>query len=144
MQALSLTQPLSQQSGHYDEAAMGRPAIVERSAVGSRIAAARVAAGLTQEQLAQKIDVSLPNIAFWERRAPSPRTEMLAKIADALGVSIDDLLGRAQPRKKTGGPVGKVRQVFEEVSKLPRHHQQRIIGVVEALVAQSDGHKQAA
>lgn len=115
----------------------GRPAAFERSPVGTRIVAAREAAGLTQQQLADKIGVSLTNIAFWERRAPAPRAAMLAKIADVLGVSADELLGRAPAAataKKKGGPNGKVRQVFEEVSTLPRTQQQRILDVVQAML----------
>lgn len=115
----------------------GRPAAFERSQVGARIVAAREAAGMTQQQLADKIGVSLTNIAFWERRAPAPRAEMLAKVADVLGVSADELLGRtttAATAKKKGGPNGKVRQVFEEVSTLPRAQQQRIVGIVQDLL----------
>ena len=37
--------------------------------------------------------------------------------------------------QRKGGPVGKARRVFEEVSKLPRHQQQRILGIVEDLIA---------
>ena len=41
-------------------------------------------------------------------------------------------------RKARGkGPSGKARQVFEEVSKLSRHHQDQIVKVVTALVAQA-------
>ena len=42
-----------------------------------------------------------------------------------------------QNSRPRGGPVGKTRQVFETVSHLPRHQQQKIIEVVEALVAQN-------
>jgi len=46
------------------------------------------------------------------------------------------LLEAEAPRAARGGPVGRVRRVFESVSQLPRQQQQRIIDVVEALVAQ--------
>ena len=52
-----------------------------------------------------------------------------------LNVSVDYLLGRENGGPKKGGPIGKARRVFEEVSKLPRHQQQRILGIVEDLMA---------
>jgi len=36
---------------------------------------------------------------------------------------------------RTHGPIGKARRVFEEVSKVARHPQQRILGIVENLLA---------
>jgi hypothetical protein len=48
---------------------------------------------------------------------------------------VDYLLGRENGGQRKGGPVGKARRVFEEVSRLPRHKQQRILGIVEDLIA---------
>jgi hypothetical protein len=63
------------------------------------------------------------------------RPDYIAKIAGALNVSVDYLLGRENGGQRKGGPVGKARRVFEEVSRLPRHKQQRILGIVEDLIA---------
>jgi hypothetical protein len=48
---------------------------------------------------------------------------------------MDYLLGRENGKQRKGGPVGKARRVFEEVSRLPRHKQQRILGIVGDLLA---------
>ena len=63
-----------------------------------------------------------------------PRHTTLAKI---LGVRTDEVLGERLPRSRKNGPVGRTRRVFETVSALPRHQQQKIIDVVEALIAQT-------
>jgi transcriptional regulator with XRE-family HTH domain len=56
--------------------------------VGGRIQTARVAAGLTQEQLAVKIGVTKSAISQWESGRISALTaENLIKLADALEVS---------------------------------------------------------
>ncbi len=117
---------------------MGRPASVPRSEVGQRIVEAREAAGLSQEQLADKLGVPLPNITFWERRAPAPRSEVLAKLASVLGVSIDYLLLGAEhaPPKKKPGPAGRARKVFDRLDGLPRNQQAKILDVVEAMLLQ--------
>jgi hypothetical protein len=57
-------------------------------------------------------------------------------MAKALGVTVEQLLGEAQPRR-AAGPGGKVRQAFEAVSKLPRRQQEHVLKVVNALVAQA-------
>ena len=57
----------------------------------SPIARARLAAGLTQAQLAEKVGV-LPNqIGNWERGFRVPKLDALRRIAAALGCKIDDL-----------------------------------------------------
>jgi hypothetical protein len=76
--------------------------------------------------------------AFWERSEKPPCSEVLPKMADALGVRIEDLLnGSAVTRMiKTGKskPVGKGRQAFEEVSKLTRRQQDKVVEFVTAFV----------
>jgi hypothetical protein len=62
--------------------------------------------------------------------------DVLAPMAKALGVTVQDLLGEPRPGRALV-PGGKLGQVFEQVSKLPRRQQDKIIEVVNALVAQS-------
>lgn len=52
----------------------------------SKIAAARIAAGITQAQLAEKLGVIQQQIARWETGESEPRTSTLKKIGEALGV----------------------------------------------------------
>ena len=61
--------------------------------LGSRIRQARDRAGLTQEQLAERIGVSRTAIARYESGEIEPKLHNLAAIALALGVSCDELLG---------------------------------------------------
>ena len=54
----------------------------------------RKSKGLTQEDLAEILGVSLSSYQKYERDAVSPSYEILVKIADFYGVSTDYLLGR--------------------------------------------------
>lgn len=117
----------------------GRPSTHQRSRLGERIALLREQAGLSQQQLADKLGINQQMVAYWERRAATLRPEQLTALAEALRTSVDDLLGKAASKSRGSGPAGKVRQVFERVSKLPRRQQQKIVEVVEALVAQQSG-----
>ena len=109
----------------------GRPTNKQASLLGARIAHARQHAGLSQNGLAQKLGISRNVIAQWERSAVALKAEQLLALADTLSVTVDSLVGRDQPTKRGGGPVGKARQVFERVSQLPRATQQRILANVE-------------
>lgn len=121
----------------------GRPAKTPRSPFGERLAVARQQAGLTQRQLAEKLGTIQRVIAHWERAPVALRADQLAALADAFGVTTDCLVGRDTPKPRGNGPVGQARRVLESVSRLPRHQQQRIIDVVEALVAHSGGEERS-
>lgn len=54
----------------------------------------RLAAKLTQAELADQIGVDRSTIAYWESNAAMPRAELLPKLADALRCTIDALFGR--------------------------------------------------
>lgn len=89
------------------------------------------------------------NIAFWERSEKPPRSEVLPKMAEALGVTVEDLLivGDEKPLKRkaaksNGRPAGKVREVFDRVSKLPRRQQEHIVNWVSAYVSQYEQSRQ--
>ena len=86
-------------------------------------------------QLADGLGVTQSTYAGWERRTTALKPEYISKLAAMLNVSVDYLLGHENGGQRKGGPVGKARRVFEEVSKLPRHQQQRILRIVEDLIA---------
>lgn len=115
---------------------MGRPAITPRGAYGSHLLALREAAGLTQKQLADKLGVSVSNVGFWERWDKPPRGDIIPALADALGVSVDVLLGTTPPKPKPA-PKGRLHEAFQAAAKLPRRQQQKIAEVVEALLKAS-------
>ena len=60
---------------------------------GQRIKAARKNAKMTQKELGQKLGISSQSIAQWENDLRNPKIETLQRIADALDVSVDYLLG---------------------------------------------------
>lgn len=98
----------------------------------------RKAAGLSQRELANALGVHHSNIGFWERTGIAPRGEVLPRMAEILGVSVDSLLGE-NPRAKAAAaaPAGRARLAFTAVSKLPKRQQEKILSVVEAFVGQA-------
>jgi transcriptional regulator with XRE-family HTH domain len=73
--------------------------------MGQRLKELRLRAGLTQEALARAAGVANDAVRKWERGKRTPLLDMAAKLADALGCTLDELAGRTPPaaRKKGGG-----------------------------------------
>ncbi len=117
----------------------GRPAKQPRTPFGQRMAQARKQAGLTQAELAARMGVTQPVVAYWEREPVALRVEQLAALADALGVTTDYLAGRSTRPPAPKGPPSKLRVAFEKAKKLPRSQQQHILKVVEAFVESLNG-----
>ena len=49
---------------------------------------------------------------------------------------VEKLLEEHPRSQRRGGPVGKAQRLFEAVSRLPRHQQEKICAVLEPYVAQ--------
>lgn len=65
---------------------------MDQKAIGKRIKSAREKKGLTQEQLAEQVNLSPMHISVIERGSKLPRLETLINIANVLDVSADTLL----------------------------------------------------
>jgi transcriptional regulator with XRE-family HTH domain len=114
-----------------------KPSKGARPAQGARLLALRRAVGITQIELAAYLGVPQANITFWEWSDKPPRSDVLPKLAEALGVDVKALLEiDAKPQRPSARPPGKLRRAFEEVQKLPRRQQDKIVETVEALVEQ--------
>ncbi len=138
MQALSVIE----RSIPYDLLmAKGRPSKRPRSAFGERLASAREQLGLSQMQLAERLGVSQKVITYWERNEVALRSEQLTSVAEALGISVEELLGQPKTKSRPGGPVGKARLMLEAVSTLPRRQQEKIFDILEPFVKQHRRHK---
>lgn len=66
---------------------------------GTAIKEARKKKKYTQERLASAIDVTYASISKYESNAISPSLEVMCKISDVLGVSMDKLCGFEDSRK---------------------------------------------
>lgn len=53
----------------------------------------RVSAGLTQAQLAKKMNVDQSCVSLWDREKTNPAKKLHKKLAKVLGCSVDELTG---------------------------------------------------
>ena len=84
--------------------------------MGKRIAAARKAKGLTQDQLAEKLGVTAQAVSKWENDLSCPDISTLPALADIFNVTVDELLGRpsADTESRDRPLVGEVIHQAEE------------------------------
>lgn len=97
------------------------------AAIGSRIKAARKAAHLTQEQLAEIIGISAKNLSFIETGRFGVGLETLLRICTALHVSADALL--------FGQADGSAEAWARELAALPPHQRAYIERLLETALA---------
>jgi len=131
--------PASPPEDHAYTSSVPRPPSASRGPrpkQGALLVALRQRAALSQAELARAINVPQANIAFWEWSDKPPRSDVLRKLARVFAVRVDQLLvdSEREPLAKRPGPVGEVQKVFEEVRKLPRKQQRKVIEVLSALV----------
>lgn len=72
---------------------------MEKKSIGSFIAALRKASGLTQRELAERLNVSDKAVSRWEREESLPDLSLIPAIAEIFGVTADELL-RGERRKE--------------------------------------------
>jgi transcriptional regulator with XRE-family HTH domain len=71
---------------------------VAKKTMGAVLREARENAGMTQKQLADRTDMSVPVISRLERGDSDPRVSTVRRIADATGASLDAIVdGTAVP-----------------------------------------------
>ena len=58
---------------------------------GERLKELRKAAGITQSELAEKLNIHLQTVSKWERNLSEPDISQLGELAEALGVSLEKL-----------------------------------------------------
>ena len=67
--------------------------------LGNKIASLRKQRSLTQEALAQKLEVTNQAVSKWEADTCCPDIQLLPKIADIFGITLDELFDR-EPKTK--------------------------------------------
>lgn len=89
-----------------------------KKALSLKIQALRKANGLTQEQLAEKCNVSWRTISNLERGAVIPSLDLVCKLSERLNISIDELLNNKIQTKKSLSRLKKESEVIEEIMQV--------------------------
>lgn len=104
-----------------------------------RLKKARTEKNISQSELAKKIGVHVTNISRYERGENKPTSEVLNKLANALGITSDYLMDGSLDDKAQNIMTDKeLLSQFQRVEKLPDDKKNIIKEVVEAFLLKVD------
>jgi transcriptional regulator with XRE-family HTH domain len=90
--------------------------------------------GLTQAELAQRSGLQPSAIAHFEAGRRSPSLDNLRRLADALSVTLDYLLGR-EPDPKSAGPAAE--KLLREFARVPAKDQDTVVDFTKMMADKS-------
>ncbi|MGH6846359.1 MAG: helix-turn-helix domain-containing protein [Methylocella sp.] len=106
-----------------------------RKELGARVKALRKAKHWSQKELAGRLEIRFQQLNKYESGLNTPPIDMLVKLADALGTTVDYLL--------TGNPVedsslanARLFRRFRVLETLAADDQETVIKVIDAMIAQ--------
>ncbi len=85
---------------------------------GDRVASLRKAAGYTQVALAAEMGITQRMVAYYEAPDAQPPAHLLPQLARTLAVSVDVLLGLAEPRRTKRIATNRQERWLLEIEKL--------------------------
>jgi transcriptional regulator with XRE-family HTH domain len=106
-------------------------------AMGIRISNARKALGLTQQDMADRLGIAQQTYAQYEvgiRRIPA---SMLPKLAQSIGLTLDELMGVGSGLRSKPGPSSKLELQIEQLRQLPRATQKVVMNMLDGVLAQT-------
>ena len=101
---------------------------------GSRLARLRKAAGFTQVELAAEIGITQRMVAYYEAPGAQPPAHLLLQLAQALGVSVDVLLGLAAPRRPRMIATNRLERRLLEIEKLDFKAKRQITQLLDSFI----------
>ena len=99
--------------------------------IGNKINQLRKLSGMTQEQLAEKLNVSRQTISKWESGSSFPDIESVVKVSEIFQVSLDDLLkeGEASVTNKNDERI-----TLEDLVKINLHNRRMTLLLISGLI----------
>lgn len=106
--------------------------------IAQRLARLRRERGITQQEMAERLGVLQPIVSDYERGELRLHGELIIKLAEILGASTDEILGREE--RKTGGATVKNRRLLrriQEIDRLPKRDQQALMRTIDAFLTRA-------
>ena len=105
-----------------------------RKAFGVRLKTLRKQKNWAQKELAAQVDVRFQQLNKYESGLNIPPAEMLVKLSDVLGVSVDYLL-TGNPVEDTPLASSRLFKRFKVLEALAADDQETVIKVIDAMIA---------
>lgn len=101
---------------------------------GERLAQLRKAAGYTQVELAAEVGITQRMVAYYEVPNAQPPAHLLPQLAQVLGVSVDVLLGLAEPRRPKKLATNRLERRLLEIEKLDPKAKRQITQLLDTFI----------
>jgi len=102
---------------------------------GNRLLEARKKKGISQEELAERLNTRGPVIGRYERDEMKPSIEVAAKISDILEVSLDWLVGHTDLELDRN-----MLQRVQEVTKMQPKEREHVFAMLDAFITTTKFH----
>ncbi len=110
------------------------PLMIGNETFGQRLAKIRKAKGYTQVELADKLGIIQVMVSDYERDKLRPYHEMIVRLANALDMSTDELLG-VKPFKSKDTKVNlKLQRRMQKIDALPTAKQKVILQTIDTFI----------
>ncbi len=101
---------------------------------GERLAHLRKTAGCTQVEFAAEVGITQRMVAYYEAPNAQPPAHLLPQMAQVLGVSVDVLLGLAQPRQPKKIATNRLERRLMEIEKLDPKAKRQITQLLDTFI----------
>ena len=101
---------------------------------GRRMARLRKAAGYSQRDLAPRLGISQRMVAYYEAQTDHPPAALLPRLAEALRVSADQLLGLQTIPRDHVPRSARLWRRFQELEHLPAREQRELIKLIDVFL----------
>jgi transcriptional regulator with XRE-family HTH domain len=110
---------------------------IDAETIGRRLSRLRKERGFTQIELAEKAGTIQAVISSYECGRVRPHAAMVGRLAQALDVTADEVLGLAAAQaQKANGVSRRVLRRMHLLERFPAHDQKAVLKFIDALAAQ--------
>lgn len=105
--------------------------------LGTRIAQLRKEAGLSQQALADSLEIPQQTYANYEVARARPSVAVLPTLAQLFGISVDELLGLHKNGAARRGPTPLLQKQIERLNRLPKAQQRVVMKMLDGVLSQT-------
>ena len=102
---------------------------VDEKTIGRKLREVRQASGMTQTELAERLNIKQVLVSAYERGAVRMHGALIAGFARELGVSADEILGLQAPRRGTTTDRRVIR-LLQEIDSLSRRERDALLRTI--------------
>ena len=118
---------------------LGEWPVAEREeSIGARISQLRKDKGMTQKELAERLEVSQPVVSDYENDVIRLPADIVGKIAQVLEVTSDELLGLKREARSTGNVKNRrLSRRLQAIDALPKRDQEALLRTIDAFISKT-------